>query len=137
VQPQRAAISYYTAARPGRRPPQAAALPADFSSCRIAKYPLVASSDCTADVRTEAVDVCVAACERHAADLEKCTQTIKDALDKRFGGPWHVVVGRAFAFEVTYEVGRLQYLAMGTGPHSTQLWADPRHVLHHYCTCSS
>lgn len=30
---------------------------------------------------------------------------IKDGLDKRFGGPWHVVVGKAFAFQVTYEVG--------------------------------
>ncbi|KAL4859342.1 Dynein light chain 4 [Chlorella vulgaris] len=71
---------------------------------RMAKYPLVASSDCPADMKTEAVDVCVAACERHASDIEKCTQMIKDTLDKRFGGPWHVVVGRAFSFEVTHEV---------------------------------
>jgi dynein light chain 4 len=38
---------------------------------------------------------------------------IKDQMDKKFGAPWHVIVGRAFAYEITYEVrmqlhGRLQ-----------------------------
>lgn len=117
----------------------------------MAKYPLVAQSDCTADVKQEVIDIAVtavrarrnvgcctaagragcpavAACslrrsslrstllhvsslrsslpqvERHAADMEKCTQAIKEGLDRRFGGPWHVVVGKAFAFEVTFEV---------------------------------
>lgn len=83
--------------------------------------------------------------ERYPADVEKSTQMIKEALDKRYGGPWcvgctamtsctalreqavggelgsgsgranpsphimhaacrHVVVGRAFAFEVSHEV---------------------------------
>lgn len=39
--------------------------------------------------------------------LPPCTpvQMIKEALDRRYGGPWHVVVGKAFAFEVTHEVG--------------------------------
>lgn len=40
----------------------------------MAKYPLVAASDCSADMKQEIVDVCVTACERHAADVEKCTQ---------------------------------------------------------------
>eukprot|EP00955_Chlamydomonas_euryale_P086361 364208-Chlamydomonas_euryale.AAC.16 len=25
-------------------------------------------------------------------------------MDKKFGAPWHVVVGRGFSYEVTYEV---------------------------------
>ena len=29
---------------------------------------------------------------------------IKESLDKKFGGPWHVVAGSAFAYEVTHEV---------------------------------
>lgn len=37
--------------------------------------------------------------------MERCTQAIKEALDRRYGAAWHVVVGRAFAFEVTHEVG--------------------------------
>ncbi len=40
----------------------------------MAKYPLVASSDCSADMKLEAMDVCISACERHPVDLEKCTQ---------------------------------------------------------------
>jgi hypothetical protein len=30
---------------------------------------------------------------------------IKDQMDKKFGSPWHVVVGKGFAYEITYEVG--------------------------------
>lgn len=25
-------------------------------------------------------------------------------MDKKFGSPWHVIVGKAFAYEITYEV---------------------------------
>ena len=36
---------------------------------------------------------------------EECTvQTIKESLDKRAGGPWHVVAGMNFAFDVTHKV---------------------------------
>ncbi|EFN59202.1 hypothetical protein CHLNCDRAFT_138129 [Chlorella variabilis] len=88
---------------------------------RMAKYPLVASSDCTADMKTEAMDVCISACERHPVDLEKCTQMIKDGLDKRFGGPWHVVVGKAFAFQVTYECKHFLHLFVG-GTTGVLVW---------------
>lgn len=37
-------------------------------------------------------------------------QVIKEAMDKKFGGPWHVVAGNCFSFEVTHEV-RLQVTA--------------------------
>jgi dynein light chain 4 len=29
---------------------------------------------------------------------------IKDQMDKKFGAPWHVVVGKGFSYEITYEV---------------------------------
>lgn len=32
-------------------------------------------------------------------------QMIKDQMDKKFGAPWHVVVGKGFSYEITYEVG--------------------------------
>jgi hypothetical protein len=41
---------------------------------RTANYPLVESSDMSAEVREEALDVCLLACEKHSADMEKCTQ---------------------------------------------------------------
>ena len=41
---------------------------------RTANYPLVERSDMSAEVREEALDVCLLACEKHSADMEKCTQ---------------------------------------------------------------
>ena len=31
-------------------------------------------------------------------------QVIKDAMDKKFGPPWHIVAGKYFSYDVTYEV---------------------------------
>ena len=31
-------------------------------------------------------------------------QMIKEGLDKKFGSSWHVVVGKAFAYNITFEV---------------------------------
>ena len=31
-------------------------------------------------------------------------QTIKDSLDKKVGGPWHVVAGQNFSYDVTHRV---------------------------------
>jgi dynein light chain 4 len=39
-----------------------------------AKYPLVKYTDMTAEVREEAVDICITAVEKYATDMEKCTQ---------------------------------------------------------------
>ena len=41
---------------------------------RTANYPVVKLSDMSAEVREEALDICLLACEKHAADMEKCTQ---------------------------------------------------------------
>lgn len=71
---------------------------------RAAKHPLVKHTDMGAEMREEALDVCITAVEKHPHDVEKCTQIIKDQMDKKFGPPWHVVVGRAFAYDITYEV---------------------------------
>ena len=34
---------------------------------------------------------------------------IKDALDKRFGTTWHVVVGEGFGFDISYEITRYDF----------------------------
>ena len=41
---------------------------------KMAKYPLVRQTDMSAEMREEAVDVCVTAVEKHQTDMEKCTQ---------------------------------------------------------------
>ena len=30
-------------------------------------------------------------------------------MDKKFGAPWHVVIGEGFSFEITYEVRKEEY----------------------------
>ena len=50
----------------------------------------------------------------HAAGpISSCSwvpQVIKDMLDKKFGGPWHVVAGSYFSYEITHECKTLLYL---------------------------
>jgi dynein light chain 4 len=100
---------------------------------RAAKYTLVKFTDMHAEMKEEAMDICITAVEKYTSDIEKCTQvlsplfsnaicslvhksrnlhvfqTIKDQMDKKFGAPWHVVVGRAFAYEITTEVRTMNY----------------------------
>lgn len=88
---------------------------------RIAKHPLVKYTDMTAEVKEEAMDVCITAVEKYPGDLEKCTQMIKDQMDKKFGSPWHVIVGKAFAYEITYEIRNILYLFVG-GNTGVLIW---------------
>ena len=37
---------------------------------------------------------------------------IKDALDKRFGTTWHVVVGEGFGFDISYEITRYHFITI-------------------------
>jgi hypothetical protein len=55
----------------------------------------------------DAVSV-LAAIEKFPTNLEKATQMIKEGMDKKFGAPWHVVIGEGFSFEITYEVGKAE-----------------------------
>ena len=51
----------------------------------MANYSLVKHTDMMAEVRDEAVDICMNAVEKFPSDLSKCTQFIKDSMDKKFG----------------------------------------------------
>jgi hypothetical protein len=50
-----------------------------------AKYPLIKYTDMTAEMREEAMDIAITAVEKHALDMEKCTQASKPPL----GAPKH------------------------------------------------
>lgn len=41
---------------------------------RQAKYPLIKYTDMTAEMKEEAMDICITAVEKYPADMEKCTQ---------------------------------------------------------------
>ena len=46
---------------------------------RQAKYPLVKFTDMTAEMKEEAMDICITAVEKYPADMEKCTQVAIEA----------------------------------------------------------
>eukprot|EP00884_Botryococcus_braunii_P006052 jgi/Botrbrau1/15448/Bobra.43_2s0072.1 len=86
-----------------------------------ANYPLIKHTDMPAEMRDEAMDICIIAVEKYQKEMEKCTQMIKDTFDKKFGSPWHVVVGQDFSFEVTSECKNLLYLFVG-GSKGVLVW---------------
>lgn len=88
---------------------------------RVAKYPLIKYTDMTAEMREEAMDTAITAVEKYPNDMEKCTQMIKDQMDKKFGSPWHVIAGRGFSYEITYELRNILYIFVG-GTTGVLLW---------------
>mmetsp|Transcript_28862 Transcript_28862/g.73643 ORF Transcript_28862/g.73643 Transcript_28862/m.73643 type:complete len:109 (-) Transcript_28862:529-855(-) len=88
---------------------------------RVAKYTLVKHTDMHIEMKEEAMDICITAVEKYPNDMEKCTQMIKDQMDKKFGAPWHVVVGKSFSYEITYEVRNILYIYVG-GKTAVLLW---------------
>eukprot|EP00798_Chlamydomonas_sp_ICE-L_P023958 gene23958-9530_t len=91
------------------------------SFLRVAKYTLVKFTDMHAEMKEEAMDICITAVEKFPDESEKCTQMIKEMMDKKFGAPWHVVVGSGFSYEITYEVQNLLYIFVG-GRTAVLLW---------------
>lgn len=76
--------------------------------------PLVRESDMNEEVQSEAVEVAVTACEKFATSNERAAKMIKDAMDKKYGPSWHVVVGESFGFEISFECSFLLYMFFGT-----------------------
>lgn len=40
---------------------------------------------------------------RARAHLQKAAQAAKEGLDRKFGAPWHCVVGEGFSYTVTHQ----------------------------------
>ncbi|GBG66910.1 hypothetical protein CBR_g72665 [Chara braunii] len=88
---------------------------------KMAKYPLVKHSDMVEEVRLEAVEMVITAIEKHGTNYELGARNIKDIMDKKFGGPWHCVIGEYFAFHITHEVKTFLYM-FASGCHAIILW---------------
>ncbi|GJQ71660.1 DLC-B [Trypoxylus dichotomus] len=76
-------------------------------------YPLIRHSDMAEEVKQEVMELVVTACEKHSANNEAAARMIKDQMDKKFGPPFHVVVGEGFGFEISYECKNLLYMFFG------------------------
>lgn len=73
------------------------------------------------DIKTEAIEMITTACEKFGANYELASKTVKEAMDKKFGTFWHVVIGEGFGFEVSYETKNILYLFFG-GNVAIVLW---------------
>merc|ERR1712179_79544 len=76
-------------------------------------YPLVKHCDMGEEMRTEAMELSVTACEKFSGSNETAAKLIKETMDKKFGPSWHVIVGEGFGFEITHEVKNKLYMFFG------------------------
>ncbi|XP_002162246.1 dynein axonemal light chain 4 [Hydra vulgaris] len=87
------------------------AVPRDFYDYkRLHSYPLIKHSDMNEEMRAEAMELCVTACEKFQSNNEAAAKMIKESLDKKFGSPWHCVVGESYGYEITHELKNLLYM---------------------------
>merc|ERR1712055_462771 len=80
---------------------------------RVHTYPLIRHSDMNEEMKTEAMELCVTACEKFSSNNETAAKLIKDTMDKKFGASWHVIVGEGFGFELAHEVKNILYMFFG------------------------
>ncbi|XP_076392509.1 dynein axonemal light chain 4-like [Megachile rotundata] len=76
-------------------------------------YPLCKFSDMRVEMKQEVMEICVTATEKYTHNHELAARSIKDSLDKRFGGPFHVVIGESYACAITYQEKTLMYMFNG------------------------
>ncbi|KAJ3639402.1 hypothetical protein Zmor_002763 [Zophobas morio] len=76
-------------------------------------YPLIRHSDMPEEMKQEAMELVVTACEKYSTNNEAAAKMIKDEMDKKFGPPFHVVVGEGFGFEISFECTNLLYMFSG------------------------
>eukprot|EP00758_Cryptobia_borreli_P002826 Tbor_TRINITY_DN3324_c0_g1::TRINITY_DN3324_c0_g1_i1::g.23434::m.23434/K10412/DNAL4; dynein light chain 4, axonemal len=73
-------------------------------------YPIEKLSDMSEEMKAECKDTVVNALEKYPSNYESAAKFVKEQLDKKFGSPWHCVLGEGFGFEITYELKHLMYM---------------------------
>ncbi|CAN4091666.1 unnamed protein product [Withania somnifera] len=68
----------------------------------------IKSADMKYDVQKEAVDIAIAAFEKHNVEKDVAEQ-IKKEFDKKYGPTWHCIVGKNFGSYVTHETNHFVY----------------------------
>ncbi|CAH0554455.1 unnamed protein product [Brassicogethes aeneus] len=76
-------------------------------------YPLCRHSDMPEETKLEVMEYVVTACEKFTGNNEAAAKMIKEEMDKKYGPPFHVVVGEGFGFELSYELNNLLYMFFG------------------------
>jgi dynein light chain 4, axonemal len=78
-------------------------------------------SDMSEEMRTEAMELSVTACEKFSQNNELAARMVKESMDKKFGPAFHVVVGESYGFEITYECTTICYMYFG-GNQAICIW---------------
>ncbi|XP_022955505.1 dynein 8 kDa light chain, flagellar outer arm-like [Cucurbita moschata] len=73
-----------------------------------AKKIVIKSADMFGDMQKEAVDIAIAAFEKHSVEKD-VAEHIKKEFDQRHGPTWHCIVGRNFGSYVTHESNHFVY----------------------------
>ncbi|EDQ90326.1 uncharacterized protein MONBRDRAFT_32058 [Monosiga brevicollis MX1] len=84
-------------------------------------YGLVVESDLNEETQAECLESAQTAIEKHSNSNEEAAKMLKGIMDKKFGGPWNVVIGEAFGFEITHQMSNLCYLFFG-GNMAVLVW---------------
>ncbi|XP_033210165.1 dynein light chain 4, axonemal-like [Belonocnema kinseyi] len=84
-------------------------------------YPLCKQTDMPEEMQQESMEICVTAAEKFGDNYEHASRLIKENLDKKFGSPFHVIVGEAFSFSINYEEGTMIHMYTG-GTISALIW---------------
>ncbi|XP_030463143.1 uncharacterized protein LOC115682917 [Syzygium oleosum] len=94
------------AARPGsddRKPPSASS-----AAAAAGRKTVIKSADMKDDMQKEAIDIAIAAFEKHSVEKD-VAEHIKKEFDKKHGPTWHCIVGRNFGSYVTHETNHFVY----------------------------
>ena len=59
-------------------------------------------SEIPADIKDQAIALVKSAMEAHEIEKDVAT-TVKKKCDEKFGGTWHIVVGRNFGCSITHD----------------------------------
>ena len=76
-------------------------------------YALVRYTDMHSEMKTEVLETCIVACEKFPEDLVSAARLIKEQMEQKVCGHWHVIVGESFGFEVTFQKKTILYTFFG------------------------
>ncbi|KAI8561689.1 hypothetical protein RHMOL_Rhmol04G0359900 [Rhododendron molle] len=81
---------------------------ASSASPASAKKVIIKSADMKEDLQREAVDIAIAAFEKHNVEKD-VAEAIKKEFDRKHGATWHCIVGKNFGSYVTHETNHFVY----------------------------
>ncbi|GLT99099.1 hypothetical protein SLE2022_165630 [Rubroshorea leprosula] len=87
---------------------QSAAATAAAAAPASGKRFIIKSADMKEDMQKEAVDIAIAAFDKHNVEKD-VAEHIKKEFDKKHGPTWHCIVGRNFGSYVTHETNHFVY----------------------------